>query len=70
MSPPDLSRALGPRSDPVKLSAIAGDLEQSANPNHFLIARSLAPELVGAEDIVELDLDGQTGARRGPAAGP
>src|SRR5712675_3675987 len=29
------------------------------NPNHFLIARSLAPELVGAEDIVELDLDGQ-----------
>src|SRR6476660_8710341 len=29
------------------------------NPNHFLIARSLAPELVGPEDIVELDLDGQ-----------
>ena len=29
------------------------------NPNRFLIARSLAPELVGAEDIVELDLDGQ-----------
>ena len=29
------------------------------NPNHFLIARSVAPELVGAEDIVELDLDGQ-----------
>jgi HCOMODA/2-hydroxy-3-carboxy-muconic semialdehyde decarboxylase len=29
------------------------------NPNHFLIARSLAPELVDAEDIVELDLDGQ-----------
>jgi len=29
------------------------------NPNCFLIARSLAPELVGLEDIVELDLDGQ-----------
>jgi len=29
------------------------------NPNRFLIARSLAPELVGADDIVELDLDGQ-----------
>src|SRR5260370_40900831 len=28
-------------------------------PNHFLIARSLAPDLVGPEDIVELDLDGQ-----------
>src|SRR5580704_16323802 len=29
------------------------------NPNRFLIARSLAPELVGTDDIVELDLDGQ-----------
>ena len=29
------------------------------NPNRFLIARSLAPELVGREDIVELDLDAQ-----------
>jgi ribulose-5-phosphate 4-epimerase/fuculose-1-phosphate aldolase len=29
------------------------------NPDHFLIARSLAPELVGPEDIVELDLDGR-----------
>ncbi len=28
------------------------------NPHHFLIARSLAPDLVGPEDIVELDLDG------------
>src|SRR5437588_9920492 len=28
-------------------------------PGHFFIARSLAPELVGPEDIVELDLDGQ-----------
>ena len=29
------------------------------NPSRFLIARSLAPDLVGPEDIVELDLDGQ-----------
>src|SRR5580704_3635951 len=29
------------------------------NPERFLIARSLAPELVGPEDIVELDLDGR-----------
>jgi ribulose-5-phosphate 4-epimerase/fuculose-1-phosphate aldolase len=29
------------------------------NPRHFLIARSLAPDLVGPEDIVELDLAGQ-----------
>jgi HCOMODA/2-hydroxy-3-carboxy-muconic semialdehyde decarboxylase len=29
------------------------------NPHRFLIARSLAPELVGPADIVELDLDGQ-----------
>ena len=29
------------------------------DPNRFLIARSLAPELVGPGDIVELDLDGQ-----------
>ena len=29
------------------------------DPSRFLIARSLAPELVGPEDIVELDLDGQ-----------
>lgn len=28
------------------------------NPRSFLIARSLAPELVTAEDIVELDLEG------------
>ena len=28
-------------------------------PNHFLIARSVAPDLVGPEDIVELGLDGQ-----------
>jgi len=29
------------------------------NSNHFLIARSVAPELVTADDIVELDLGGQ-----------
>jgi ribulose-5-phosphate 4-epimerase/fuculose-1-phosphate aldolase len=29
------------------------------NPERFLIARSLAPELVGPEDIVELDLEGR-----------
>ena len=29
------------------------------NPNRFLIARSVSPELVGADDIVELGLDGQ-----------
>ena len=28
------------------------------NPAHFLIARSMAPALVTADDIVELDLDG------------
>jgi ribulose-5-phosphate 4-epimerase/fuculose-1-phosphate aldolase len=29
------------------------------DPDHFLIARSVAPELVTADDIVELNLDGQ-----------
>src|SRR5258708_38952800 len=29
------------------------------DPKRFLIARSLAPDLVGPEDIVELGLDGQ-----------
>jgi HCOMODA/2-hydroxy-3-carboxy-muconic semialdehyde decarboxylase len=29
------------------------------DPKHFLIARSLAPDLVTADDIVELGLDGQ-----------
>src|SRR5437870_13692187 len=29
------------------------------DPQRFLIARSVAPDLVGPEDIVELDLDGQ-----------
>src|SRR5216684_1976116 len=34
-------------------------LRHPDNPNRFLIARSLAPDLVGPEDIVELDLDGE-----------
>ena len=34
-------------------------LRHPDNPDHFLIACSLAPELVTAEDIVELGLDGQ-----------
>jgi len=29
------------------------------DPKRFLIARSLAPDLVGPEDVVELDLDGE-----------
>ncbi len=29
-----------------------------ANPNHFLMSRSLAPALVTADDIMEFDLDG------------
>src|SRR5437763_15484163 len=29
------------------------------NPKHFFISRSLAPELIEKEDIVELGLDGQ-----------
>src|SRR3979411_408490 len=29
------------------------------NPKHFFISRSLAPELIEAGDIVELDLDGE-----------
>jgi HCOMODA/2-hydroxy-3-carboxy-muconic semialdehyde decarboxylase len=37
------------------------------NAHHFLIARSLAPELVGPEDIVELDLDGQPVRPEGPS---
>src|SRR6266478_3195226 len=36
------------------------------DPKRFLIARSLAPDLVGPEDIVELDLDGQPVRGDGP----
>jgi len=32
-------------------------MRHPTNPNRYLIARSLAPELVTAEDIVELDFD-------------
>jgi len=37
------------------------------NPKRFLIARSLAPELVGSDDIVELDLEGQPVRDDGPS---
>jgi ribulose-5-phosphate 4-epimerase/fuculose-1-phosphate aldolase len=36
-----------------------------ANPNHFLMARSLAPALVTADDIMEFDLDGNAVDARG-----
>ena len=36
-----------------------------ANPNHFLMARSLAPALVTADDIMEFDLDGKAVDARG-----
>jgi HCOMODA/2-hydroxy-3-carboxy-muconic semialdehyde decarboxylase len=35
------------------------------NPNHFLMARSLAPALVTADDIMEFDLDGDALDARG-----
>jgi len=35
------------------------------NPNHFLMARSLAPALVTAEDIMEFDLEGNAVDARG-----
>jgi ribulose-5-phosphate 4-epimerase/fuculose-1-phosphate aldolase len=37
------------------------------HPDRFLIARSLAPELVGPDDIVELGLDGQPVRGAGPS---
>jgi ribulose-5-phosphate 4-epimerase/fuculose-1-phosphate aldolase len=36
-----------------------------ANPNHFLMSRSLAPALVAADDIMEFDLDGNAVDARG-----
>jgi ribulose-5-phosphate 4-epimerase/fuculose-1-phosphate aldolase len=36
-----------------------------ANPNHFLMSRSLAPALVTADDIMEFDLDGNAVDGRG-----
>jgi ribulose-5-phosphate 4-epimerase/fuculose-1-phosphate aldolase len=36
-----------------------------ANPNHFLMSRSLAPAQVTAEDIMEFDLDGSAIDARG-----
>src|SRR5271170_5909081 len=41
-------------------------LRHPDNPKHFLIARSLAPDLVGPEDIVELGLDGEPVHGDGP----
>jgi ribulose-5-phosphate 4-epimerase/fuculose-1-phosphate aldolase len=38
-----------------------------ANPNHFLMSRSLAPALVTADDIMEFDLDGNPVDARGRA---
>jgi ribulose-5-phosphate 4-epimerase/fuculose-1-phosphate aldolase len=38
-----------------------------ANPNHFLMSRSMAPALVKAEDIMEFDLDGNAIDGRGRA---
>jgi ribulose-5-phosphate 4-epimerase/fuculose-1-phosphate aldolase len=37
------------------------------NPDHFLMARSLAPALVTADDIMEFDLDGNAVDARGRA---
>src|SRR5262249_16177253 len=34
-------------------------IRNPANPKHFFLARSLAPELVERDDTVELSLDGQ-----------
>jgi ribulose-5-phosphate 4-epimerase/fuculose-1-phosphate aldolase len=36
-----------------------------ANPNHFLMSRSLAPALVTADDVMEFDLDGNAVDARG-----
>ena len=36
-----------------------------ANPSHFLMARSIAPALVTADDIMEFDLDGNAVDARG-----
>ena len=36
------------------------------NPNRYIIARSLAPELVTAADMMEFDLDSNPLDRRGP----
>jgi ribulose-5-phosphate 4-epimerase/fuculose-1-phosphate aldolase len=36
-----------------------------ANPNHFLLSRSLAPALVTADDVMEFDLDGNAVDARG-----
>ncbi len=40
-------------------------MRHPTNPNHFLMARSLAPALVTADDIMEFDLDGNAVDPRG-----
>jgi HCOMODA/2-hydroxy-3-carboxy-muconic semialdehyde decarboxylase len=40
-------------------------MRHPTNPNHFLMARSLAPALVTADDIMEFDLDGNAVDARG-----
>lgn len=42
-------------------------VRHNRNPNRFLISRSLAPELVTAADILELDLDGNVVDAKGRA---
>lgn len=42
-------------------------MRHPTNPNHFLMARSLAPALVTADDIMEFDLDGNAVDPRGRA---
>lgn len=40
-------------------------VRSAANPNHFLLSRSLAPALVTADDIMEFDLEGNAVDARG-----
>ena len=40
-------------------------MRHPTNPNHFLMARSLAPALVTVDDIMEFDLDGNAVDARG-----
>jgi HCOMODA/2-hydroxy-3-carboxy-muconic semialdehyde decarboxylase len=40
-------------------------IRHPTNPNHYLMARAIAPGLVNAEDIMEFDLDSTPIDRRG-----
>src|SRR5438552_2754488 len=44
-----------------------GSLRRPRNPNRFIMARSLAPELVTAADLLEFDLDGNAVDAKGRA---